>query len=186
MRLRNLTGLILDRTLVQRSNEWWIQIPAFETKTTGPMELPWPKMLAPHLETYLADHRSGVVALRSSGAGIASDALWPSIYGLPMANNAIHNCIIARTGEALGRPVNPQLFRHCAVASIAIHDPAHIGIASRLLGHRIGSTTGFCTGLETSAAVRHFDNTILQPRGESGTEGTKEPKSIAERSEKGK
>src|ERR1700745_3183710 len=71
MRLRNLTGLILDRTLFQRSNEWWIQIPAFETKTTGPMELPWPKMLTLHLETYLADHRSGVVALRRSGAGIA-------------------------------------------------------------------------------------------------------------------
>jgi integrase/recombinase XerD len=176
MRLGNLTGLILDRTLVQRGNEWWIQIPAFATMTKGPIELPWPKMLALHLETYLADHRSGVTALRGSGAQISSDALWLSIYGLPMANNAIHGCIVARTREGLGRPVNPQLFRHCAVASIAIHDPAHIGIAPRLLGHRIGSTTGFCTGLEISAAVRHFDKTILQPRGESGTEGTKEPK----------
>jgi hypothetical protein len=143
-------------------------------------------MLALHLNIYLADHRSRVAALRGSVAGIASDALWLSMYGLSMATNAIHNCIVARTREALGRPVNPQLFRHCAVASIAIHDPAHIGITSRLLGHCIGSTTGFCTGLETSAAVRHFDKTILQPRGESGAEGTKEPKSIAKRSEKGK
>src|SRR5271169_3124614 len=38
MRLGNLTCLILDRTLVQRRNEWWIQIPAFETKTQGPIE----------------------------------------------------------------------------------------------------------------------------------------------------
>ena len=75
MRLGNLTGLILDRTLVQRGNEWWIQIPVFETNTKGPIELPWPKMLALHLETYLADHRSGVATLPGSGAGIASDAL---------------------------------------------------------------------------------------------------------------
>src|SRR5262249_27843762 len=94
MRLRNLTDLILDQTLIQRGNEWWIQIPGFETKSKGPMELPWPKMLALHLETYLADHRSGVAALRGSGAGIASDALWLSIYGLPMADNAIYNRIV--------------------------------------------------------------------------------------------
>src|SRR5262249_14745804 len=131
MRLRTLTDLILGRTLVQRGNEW-IQIPAFEMKTKGSIELPWPKMLAMHLETYLSDHRSGVAALRSSAAGTASDALWLSMYGLPMADNAIYNRIVVRTREGLGRPVYPQLFRHCAVTSIAIRDPAHIGIASRL------------------------------------------------------
>jgi hypothetical protein len=31
-------------------------------------------MLVPYLETYLADHRSGVAALRGTAA--ASDALW--------------------------------------------------------------------------------------------------------------
>jgi len=33
------------------------------------------------------------------------------------------------------------LFRDCAATSIAIDDPDHIGIASRLLGHRAASTT---------------------------------------------
>ena len=33
LRMRNLVGLTLDRTLVRRGEQWWIQIPAAETKT---------------------------------------------------------------------------------------------------------------------------------------------------------
>jgi integrase len=139
LRLRNLTGLILGRTLIRRGEVWWIQIPAAETKTKTPIELPWPEMLAPQLEIYLVHHRSAIVALR--GTGTASDALWLSMYGPPMNDNAIYIRIVARTREALGQAINPHLFRDAAATSIAIDDPAHIGIASRLLGHRSGSTT---------------------------------------------
>jgi integrase/recombinase XerD len=141
LRLRNLTGLILDRTLVQRGEVWWIQIPAAETKTKSAIELPWPEMLVPCLETYLADHRSAIAALRGSRTGPASDALWLSMYGPPMTDNGIYDRVVARTREGLGQPINPHLFRDCAATSIAIDDPAHVGIASRLLGHRTGSTT---------------------------------------------
>jgi integrase/recombinase XerD len=139
LRLRNLTGLILDRTLVQRGEIWWIQIPAAETKTKSAIELPWPDILTPYLETYLGDHRAGIATLR--GAGTASDALWLSMHGLPMNDNGIYIRIVARTSEGLGQAINPHLFRDCAATSIAIDDPAHVGIASRLLGHRSGSTT---------------------------------------------
>jgi integrase len=139
LRLRNLTGLTLDRTLVKRGDGWWIQIPAAETKTKNAIELPWPEMLVPYLETYLADHRSAVAALRGTAA--ASDALWLSMHGSPMTDNGIYIRIVARTREGLGQPINPHLFRDCATTSIAIDDPAHVGIASRLLGHRTGSTT---------------------------------------------
>jgi integrase/recombinase XerD len=141
LRLRNLTGLILDRTLVQRGDGWWIQIPAAETKTKDPIEKPWPDMLVPHLRTYLADHRAAIAALRGSRIAASSDALWLSMYGPPMTDNGIYNRIVARTREGLGQPINPHLFRDCAATSVAIDDPAHIGIASRLLGHRRGSTT---------------------------------------------
>jgi integrase len=141
LRLRNLTGLILGRTLVRRSDGWWIQIPAVETKTKDPIEMPWPEMLTSHLKTYLRDHRAGIVALRSFGSGASCDALWLSMHGSPMTDNAIYIGIVARTRERLGQPINPHLFRDCAATSIAIEDPAHVGIASRLLGHRTGSTT---------------------------------------------
>jgi hypothetical protein len=95
LRLRNLTSLILGRTLVRRGEVWWIQIPSAETKTKAPIELPWPEVLAPQLEIYLAHYRSAIVALR--GTGTASDALWLSMYGPPMNDNGIYTRIVART-----------------------------------------------------------------------------------------
>jgi integrase len=141
LRLRNLTGLVLDRTLVRRGGKWWIQIPADETKTKDLIERSWPKMLVPHLESYLVDHRAGIVALRDFNSGALGDALWLSMYGVPMTDNGIYTRIVVRTREGLGHPINPHLFRDCAVTSVAIGDPAHVGIAAHLLGHRTRSTT---------------------------------------------
>jgi hypothetical protein len=93
LRVRNLAGLILDRTLVQRGDGWWIQIPAAETKTKDPIEEPWPEMLMPRLQTYLADHRSGIAALRGTRKGASSDALWLSMYGPPMTDNGIYDLL---------------------------------------------------------------------------------------------
>jgi len=137
LRLRNFTGLILGQTLVKQGDGWRIQIPGAETKTKDPIERSWPEMLVPHLEIYLSEHRAGIVALR----GCRSDALWLSMHGLPMTDNAIYIRIVARTREGLGQPINPHLFRDCAVTNVAIEDPTHVGIASRLLGHRTASTT---------------------------------------------
>jgi len=53
LRLRNLAGLVLDHTLVCRGAEWWIQIPAAETKTKDPIEMPWPQALVPNLHIYI-------------------------------------------------------------------------------------------------------------------------------------
>jgi integrase len=159
LRLRNLKGLILDRTLIQRGNQWWIEMPAAETKTRSAIEFPWPEMLAPHLETYLADHRSAIAALHGSRTGTVSAALWLSTCGTAMSTG-IYQCIVARTREGLGQPINPHLFRDCAATSIAIDDPAHIGIATRLLGHRTGSTTerfyNQARSLEASRRMQKF------------------------------
>jgi integrase/recombinase XerD len=141
LRLRNLKGLILDQTLIRRGDLWWIEIPAAATKTKSAIEFAWPEMLVPHLQTYLADHRSAIAALYGSRTGMVSDALWLSTCGTAMSDSGIYRRIVARTHEGLGQPINPHLFRDCAATSIAIDDSAHIGIAARLLGHRTGSTT---------------------------------------------
>jgi hypothetical protein len=42
-------------------------------------------------------------------------------------------------------------------------NPGAYEVVRRVLAHRsIDTTTGFYTGLETPAAVRHFDKTILE------------------------
>jgi integrase len=96
-----------------------------------------PALLMPNFVTYLTEHRAGIAALR----GLHSDAVWLSMRGLPMTDNAIYIRIVARTREGLGQPINPHLFRDCAATTVAIDDPVHVDIARCLLGHRTGSVT---------------------------------------------
>ena len=88
------------------------------------------------------------------------EALWLSTDGSPMTKMAIYDRIVARTGKGLGRAISPHLFRDCAATSIAIDDPAHIGIASRLLGHRGSRTAELfynqARGIEASRQMQAF------------------------------
>jgi hypothetical protein len=76
LRLRNLAGLALDRTLVSRGSQWWIEFPASDTKTKEPIELPWPEILVAPLETYLARHRGVLAQLRGGSTLSIGGALW--------------------------------------------------------------------------------------------------------------
>src|SRR5262249_22873631 len=98
LRLRNLVGLVLDRTLIVRGDRWWIDIPASETKSKQwPIEMPWPEILAGQLETYLARHRPVLAAFRRRGAPAAGDALWVSKAGSPLGRRATQQTIVNRT-----------------------------------------------------------------------------------------
>jgi integrase len=84
--------------------------------------------------------------------------------------------------------VHPHLFRHIAAKLFLDGNPGSYEIIRRVLGHRsIDTTTGFYTGLETAAAVRHFDKTILNLRREGSVKGSKRTKRAPlKSSEKGK
>jgi integrase/recombinase XerD len=141
LRMRNLAGLALDQNLVRRGDTWWIEFAATETKTKEPIELPWPDQLVPQLEYYLSQIRPALAAKRGRSTRPVGNALWVSTNGSPMSRHAIYSRIVMHTRAALGHAINPHLFRDCAATSVAIDDPAHVGIASRLLGHRTYSTT---------------------------------------------
>ena len=141
LRMRNFFDLTLDRTLVLRGTQWWIQIPAAETKTREPIELPWPEPLVASLEVYLASHRPVLAQRRGRWARSVGQALWLSNDGSPMTRRGIYDRITRCTLKGLGKTINPHLFRDCSATTIALEDPSHVRIASRLLGHRTSSTT---------------------------------------------
>jgi integrase len=58
-----------------------------------------------------------------------------------MVKAGIYREICRFTKRAFGQPINPHLFRDCAVSTVATDDPEHIGIAAPLLGHRDPRTT---------------------------------------------
>lgn len=157
LRLRNLAGLVLGRTISQRDGAWWIVIPAAETKNRDPIEYRWPSALISHLETYLSDHRTVLAASPRYSDG---DPLWVSRYGFPLTGAGIYVSIVARTREGLGQVVNPHLFRDCLATSVAIDDPGHVGIATSLLGHRTPAITeknyNLAGSLEASRRMQAF------------------------------
>jgi site-specific recombinase XerC len=112
-----------------------------ETKNREPIELAWPELLVPFLDTYLACHRPVLALRHGRWTRPVGAALWLSIDGSPMTKRAIYDRITRCTSKGLGRAINPHLFRDCAATTVAIEDPRHVRIASRLLGHRSFSTT---------------------------------------------
>jgi integrase len=73
--------------------------------------------------------------------------------------------------------VHPHLFRHLGAKLYLDANPGEYETVRRVLGHRsLQTTIDFYTGLETPAAVRHFDKTILNLRIESTAEGAKRTK----------
>ena len=162
LRLKNLTGLSLEHSLVRRGEGWWIDIPAAETKTREPIEMPWPEALNAALATYLGEYRPFLGRLRNRWTRPAGNALWISTHGSPLCQTAVYETITGRTESAFGRPINPHLFRDCAATTIAIADPQHVRIAAKVLGHRSLATTGrHYNQAQTIDAARRYQDFLV-------------------------
>ena len=104
LRLRNLAGLELDRTLVARGDGWWIEIPGIETKTGQPIDVPWPEGLNLALATYLDQHRPILCSLNNRWTRPVGNALWVSMHASPMGYFALARYDRQADGNRL-RPV---------------------------------------------------------------------------------
>jgi integrase/recombinase XerD len=169
LRRANLVGLTLERTLVRRGKQWWIEIPAPNTKTKHPIELPWPEPLIAALEIYLSCHRPVLAQGYEPGKPAAGQALWLSSGGGAMSGKRIYDRITKLTLRHLGHSINPHLFRDCAATSLAIEDPGHVRIAASLLGHRRFRTTErFYNQAGNIEASRIMQNFLLSLRRGAG------------------
>ena len=135
IRLGNLTMIEIDRHLVSQKDGYRLAFDRAETKTRKPLTLPVPASLTPHIAFYLEAVRPLLLQ------GNETPRLWITRYGLPMEPKTIHNAITDATRQAFGEPINPHLFRDCAVTFVALDDPKHIGIAAPILGHTDPRTT---------------------------------------------
>jgi len=135
MRLKNLTGIALDQHLVKRSDGWELQFPGAEMKARKPVAMRVPQVLNYYLARYLDHYRPALLD------GADSDRLWITQYGDAMSEQTAFSRISVVTERAFGKPINPHLFRDCAVTFVALNDPKHIGIAAPILGHTDPRTT---------------------------------------------
>ena len=135
MRLANLWMIRIGKHLHTLSNGYQLLFSPEETKTRKPFTLPVPASLVPYIDCYLSEHRP--ILLGSNNA----DRLWLNYEGKPLSQKGVYDRIVKVTERAFGTPINPHLFRDCAVTSVAIEDPEHIGIAAPILGHTDPRTT---------------------------------------------
>ncbi len=144
LRRRNFAGLLLGKHLHKIAGEWWIIIPAEETKTKRRIEVPFPEALIDPLQRYLDVHRPALIQTTDRNIIWAahSSPLWISTRtGGGLSPHTMNLRVCEHTQRAFGRPVNMHLFRDCAATSIAIRDAKHVRIAATILGHRSFSTT---------------------------------------------
>jgi integrase/recombinase XerD len=160
MRLRNLAGLELGRTLHQGPAGWCITIQADETKTHRAIEVGWPPDLVDALAIHLARHRPVLLH------GGSAKALWVGSSGQALAAHTIRQAIIRRTQAAFSVPINPHLFRDCAATTLAIEDPAHVGAAATILGHAGSRATHkhYIQANTLAASRRHLAAVVARRR----------------------
>lgn len=161
VRRRNLAAIEIDRQLTREGDRYWLSFPAEEIKTHRPLEFPLPRALTGPMETYLSQYRPFLAARTGRWKNDPGRALWVSGDGSRLKASRMHERICARTKERFGYPINLHLFRDAAATSIAIEDPAHVGIILAILGHSVIRTSetyyNQASGIE---AARHYQDVI--------------------------
>jgi integrase/recombinase XerD len=144
LRLENFASIEIGKHLARRGEEYWLLHEETETKNEIEIDWPIPQKLIPQLERYLSFYRPKLIerhARFSRGCPPAGDHLWVSRFGGPLTAHGMYGQIIARTQMKFGRSVNPHLFRDAVATTVAIEDPAHVGIIKSLLGHHDARTS---------------------------------------------
>jgi integrase len=160
IRMRNLINLHLDRHLVRpaQTRSLHIVIPPEEVKNRAELDYPLAPESASLIERYLERYRPLL-------APAENRVLFPGPKGGPKSEHTLALQISKAVFRFVGIKVNPHLFRHIAVKVHLDEHPGEYATVTRALGNRsIDVTASHYAGLETTAAVRHYDQTVLTLR----------------------
>lgn len=161
MRMRNLINLDLDHHFVRPARSdgsLHIIIPGQEVKNRTELDYPLPEESVVLIGRYLEQFRPLLASLDNR-------SLFPGAAAGPKAENSLARQIIRTVLRYVGIRVNPHLFRHIAVKLHLDRHPGEHAVVTRALGNRsVDMTALHYAGLETAAAVRYFDETVLSLR----------------------
>ena len=178
-RRRNFLSIELARHLTRSGSSWHMSFPGTETKNKRAIDRLFPASLIPSLERYLAFYRPHLLSAVEREASVERDQapfrLWISCQGNPLSITGFAKAIRRHAFRRFGHAMNPHIFRHCAVTSLADGDPENVRMGPGLLGHN-----GF-TSVERDylvakhdAADQHFQGLIAaRRRAMRGKKGSK-------------
>jgi integrase/recombinase XerD len=135
LRLANTTALEIGRTLVKDGTTWSVDLPPEETKGRRQYLAVLPDWCTTCIERYVHHYRPLFRNAQSTSR------LWLSRNGRPLTEDALYRAVCKRTWDALGKRINPHLFRACLATSTAVHHGAQIGLAMTVLHHQSSKVT---------------------------------------------
>jgi integrase len=134
-------------------------IPAVEVKNDVDLEFPLLPETVALLDLYMTAYQPVL------DHGHPSGLLFPGRNCVPKNQPGFSRQITAIIGRETGLKMNPHLFRHVAAHFFLEDHPGHYEDVRRLLAHKkIDTTLQNYAGMEMAAAVRRFDQTILDRR----------------------
>lgn len=170
VRIKNLSTLQVGvHLLSDRRGEMTLAIPDDEVKNRLAVEARLPEATVRLLNLYLSNYRPLLDDAGSSWLFPGRTADAPKLAdGL---REQIKTCVWRRCGLDF----TPHTFRHAAGKIVLDQSPGAHGQVQRMLGHRnINTTMQYYTGMETKAALAHYDAQVMHLRGEpSGTRSRK-------------
>lgn len=170
MRLRNLQHLRLGVHLLRGTGAAMsLSVAGEEIKNGVPIEVRLPDEAGRLLGLYLDRYRP----LLAQDGG---DWLFPGARpGTPKTADGLRSQIQKAIADRCGLAFHPHLFRHLAAWLILRQNPGAHGQVQRVLGHKsLNSTMAFYSGLESTAALQHYDALVGTLR-ERGTRVTAAP-----------
>ncbi len=162
IRRKNLAELHLGRSVLlgndPKQPKVRIVLDESDTKNGRPLEFELPEASARLLITYVHRH---LPALAAPG----QDHLFPGTKGRAKRPDNLAQQISKAIRDHVGCEVNVHLFRALTGRAFLRRNPGLYEVLRRVFGHQSSDTTiHYYTGLETEAAARQFDRTILELR----------------------
>ena len=138
---------------------WYVTVSADRVKNNIGLEHDLPAESGALLERYLHDFRPLL-------AQPTNAALFPGRGGLGTKSvGTLRGQIIKTIHSYTGLNMHPHLFRHLAGFIHLNEHPGEYLVVSQVLNHRsVNTVMKHYAGMERTAAVRHYDNTVLGVR----------------------
>ena len=155
LRRSNLAVLELGRHVADLGSRITIALAGSETKNGRPIDIQVPDSMVVLFKRYIYEVRP-LIAGSSHHA-----ALWASSKGGPFTADGIYRMVIRRTRLALGRGINPHLFRDIVATTFALERPDLVRLTMDLLSHASFATTDkFYLQAQSNVAGRRYADVI--------------------------
>jgi site-specific recombinase XerD len=92
----------------------------------------------------------------------AERAVWLDRFGRPLTPGEFYRVVTGATKRQLGRAVNPHLFRHCLLTTLASLSPAAVRVGAELLGNADGATVRRHYDMSRTAAASRVASEVLR------------------------